>query len=162
MTTISIDKDLALLTMTVTMHLAVPVDRTWQLWNDPRQLERWWGPPMYPATVEEHDLTTGGRVTYYMTGPEGDRHRGWWQVRQVAAPHLLVVEDGFADAAGSPNDGLPVTVMEVRIEPGAADGSTMTIRSTFPSLEAMEELVAMGMEDGLRGALSQIDAVLAG
>jgi hypothetical protein len=22
-----------------------PIERVWQLWADPRQLERWWGPP---------------------------------------------------------------------------------------------------------------------
>lgn len=35
-------------------------DRVWRLWSDPRQLERWWGPPTYPATVTDHDLTAGG------------------------------------------------------------------------------------------------------
>lgn len=162
MTLISIDKDLELLTMTVTVQVDATVERAWELWNDPRQLERWWGPPMYPATVEEHDLKPGGRVTYFMTGPEGDRHRGYWRVREVEAPRLLVVEDGFADESGIPVDGLPVTVMEIRIEQGSTGGSRMTMVSTFPSLEALEELIAMGMEEGLRGALGQIEEVLAG
>ena len=37
----------------------------------------------------------------------------------------------------------------------------MTIQSTFPSAEAMEQLVAMGMEEGLKQAVEQIDAILA-
>ena len=37
----------------------------------------------------------------------------------------------------------------------------MTILSTFPSREALEEMLAMGMEDGLKGAMGQIDAILA-
>jgi uncharacterized protein YndB with AHSA1/START domain len=44
-------------------------DRVWQLWADPRQLERWWGPADLPATVTAHDLRSGGRVDYHMTGP---------------------------------------------------------------------------------------------
>jgi uncharacterized protein YndB with AHSA1/START domain len=156
----SVQKDPEQLTLTVTADYDVSADRAWQLWADPRQLERWWGPPTYPATVEKHDLSAGGRVSYVMTGPEGDQARGYWDVREVEAPRRLVVLDGFADAAGEPNDELPRTVMTVDIadRPG---GVTMTIVSTFPSLEAMEQLVAMGMEEGIQQALQQIDAILA-
>jgi hypothetical protein len=38
----------------------------------------------------------------------------------------------------------------------------MTIATRFPSLEAMEQVLAMGMEEGLREAMGQIDAILAG
>jgi uncharacterized protein YndB with AHSA1/START domain len=157
----SISKDTDQLTMTVTADYDVSADRAWQLWADPRQLERWWGPPTYPATVEQHDLREGGRVGYYMTGPEGDRHRGWWNVREVEAPRLLVVEDGFADESGAPNPDMPTMVMRVEItdRPG---GVTVTISSRFPSLEAMEQLLQMGMEEGLTQAMGQIDAILAG
>ena len=47
--------------MTITAEFDATVERSWQLWADPRQLERWWGPPTYPATVVEHDLVPGGR-----------------------------------------------------------------------------------------------------
>ncbi len=154
-------KDLEALTMTVTAEFDVSAERAWQLWADPRQLERWWGPPTYPATVEQHDLRAGGAVTYYMTSPEGDRHRGWWSVREVEAPRRLVVEDGFADADGNPNSDLPTTVMEVRIADRPGGGVLITIESIFPSLEALEQLVAMGMEEGLRAAMGQMDGVLA-
>lgn len=154
-------KDLEALTMTVTAEFDVSAERAWQLWADPRQLERWWGPPTYPATVEQHDLRAGGAVTYYMTSPEGDRHHGWWSVREVEAPRRLVVEDGFADAEGNPNSDLPTTVMEVRIADRPGGGVLITIESIFPSLEALEQLVAMGMEEGLRAAMGQMDGVLA-
>jgi uncharacterized protein YndB with AHSA1/START domain len=157
----SINKDTDQLSMTVTADYDVTADRAWQLWADPRQLERWWGPPTYPATVAQHDLREGGHVAYSMTGPEGDRHHGWWSVREVEAPRLLVIEDGFADETGAPNPALPTTLMRVEItdRPG---GVTVTISSRFPSLEAMEELLRMGMEEGLKEAMGQIDAILAG
>lgn len=159
MTVTSIHQDTEQLTMTVTAELDASAERAWQLWADPRQLERWWGPPTYPATVEEHDLVPGGRVTYRMTGPQGDTHGGYWEVREVEAPRRLVVEDGFADAAGTPNPALPTTVMHLAIadRPG---GVTMSITTRFASLQAMEELVAMGMEAGIREAVGQIDAIL--
>ena len=37
----------------------------------------------------------------------------------------------------------------------------MTTVTTFPSLEAMEQLLAMGMEEGIKAAVGQIDGILA-
>lgn len=159
MPVIQVLKDTSALTMTVTAEFAVPVERAWQLVADPRQLERWWGPPQYPATVVEHDLTPGGRVRYYMTGPEGDRHRGWWQVLSVDPPTSLEVEDGFADDQGDPDPGMPSMMMRFTLESTPA-GTLMTTVTIFPSLEAMERLVAMGMEEGIKAAVGQIDGIL--
>jgi uncharacterized protein YndB with AHSA1/START domain len=155
----NIEKDPQRLTLTVSAEYDVTVERAWELWSDPRQLERWWGPPTYPATVEEHDLRPGGRVSYFMTGPDGGRHRGWWRILDADPPRRLELEDGFADEDGAPLEGMPTTHMRMQLSdrPG---GVTMTIRSTFPSLDAMEQLVQMGMIEGLQAAMSQIDAIL--
>ncbi len=160
MTVIAVDKDAARRTMRVTVEVAAPLDRVWQLWADPRLLERWWGPPTYPATFESLELVPGGTAAYYMTGPDGDQPHGWWKVLVVDAPHHLEVEDGFAEPDATPLPDMPTTHMSVDLE--AADGVTrMSITSTFPSTEAMEKLVEMGMEEGMREALGQIDAILA-
>lgn len=157
----AIDQDPDAATITVRAHYRVPPERLWRIWADPRQLERWWGPPTYPAEVLEHDLVPGGSVTYAMTGPEGDRHRGWWRVLEVDAPHTLVVEDGFADEDGAPVAGLPVTTMRVVIAAGDDGASTMTMTSTFASPEAMQQVLDMGVIEGLRAAMAQIDGILA-
>ena len=104
-------KDIEALTMQVRCHFDAPVDRVWQLWADPRQLEQWWGPPSYPATFDTHDFRTGGSVRYHMTGPEGDQSRGWWRMISVDEPKRIELEDGFADADGNPIEGGPTTVM---------------------------------------------------
>jgi uncharacterized protein YndB with AHSA1/START domain len=155
-----VQKDPATLSMVVTAEFRAPAARVWQLWADPRQLERWWGPPTYPATVVDHDLVPGGTVTYFMTGPEGDKHRGWWQVLAVEAPHSLEFLDGFADDSGAPNPNLPSTTMRMVIRE-RPDVTEMVITTTFPSLEAMEQLVSMGMEEGLQAAMAQMDEILA-
>ena len=72
-------KDAEALTLTLVAEFDASVERVWQLWEDPRQLERWWGPPGYPATFTTHDLRAGGRVEYHMTTPQGEQPRatGW-------------------------------------------------------------------------------------
>ncbi len=160
MTVTAIRKDPAARTMTLEAEFDAPAGRVWELWADPRQLERWWGPPTYPATFTAHDLRPGGRVEYHMTGPEGDQPKGYWEVDEVEPPHRLVFRDGFANEDGTPNTEFPMTTATVTIE--EADGTTqMRIESEFPSVEAMEQLAAMGMEEGLRQAVGQIDAILA-
>ncbi|HET7520227.1 MAG TPA: SRPBCC domain-containing protein [Candidatus Limnocylindria bacterium] len=161
MTLTSVRKDPNALTMTVITEFHATPERVWQLWADPRQLERWWGPPTYPATVDSFDLRPGGRVEYHMTGPAGDQPRGFWELDEVQPPHRLVFRDGFANDDGTVNESLPETSATVTIEDAGNGQTRMSIESHFPTVEAMEQLVAMGMEEGMKQAVGQIDAILA-
>ena len=157
----SVVKDLDRLTLTLVADFDAPIERVWQLWADPRQLERWWGPPSHPATVEDHDLTPGGAVTYFMTGPEGQRYRGWWRVASVNPPKFLEFTDGFADQDGTPIADMPTTTVQMQLT--EQDGGTrMQLRSAFDSRDQMEQLMRMGMTEGLQQAVGQMDALLAG
>ena len=106
--------------MTLEADFDASPERVWQLWADPRQLERWWGPPTYAATVEAHDLSPGGRVEYHMAGPEGDQPRGFWDVDEVESPHRLAFRDGFAN-----EDGTPSTELQRRPRIGHGDIKTV-------------------------------------
>jgi len=160
MSVTSVRKDPATLTMSIEATFDAPVEQVWRMWADPRRLERWWGPPTYPATVLDHELTPGGGVAYFMTGPEGDQHRGWWRVLAVEPPHRLEFDNGFADSAGEPDPSMPTTNIAVLLTELENGGTAMTIETTFPTLEAMEKLVAMGMEEGMTLAVGQIDGLL--
>jgi uncharacterized protein YndB with AHSA1/START domain len=161
MTVTAVRKDTDSLTLTVDAEFDAPAERVWQLWADPRQLERWWGPPGYPATVTKHELRPGGRVDYHMTGPEGDTPRAYWEVEEVDPPRSLTVKDGFANEDGSPNTDMPMNRFRVSIEETGSGRSRMSIVSVFPSTEAMEQLLGFGMEQGLVQAVGQIDSILA-
>ncbi len=159
MTVTDVTADHEALTLTLTSRFDAPVERVWQVWADPRQLERWWGPPTYPATVTEHDLTPGGRVVYLMTGPGGDQHGGWWRVHSVEAPHSLEFDDGFGDLEGEPAPGGPVTRTVVRLETDG-DATVMRLITSFPSAEAMAQLEHMQMVEGITASLGQIPALV--
>ena len=134
MTVISVEKDVDSLSLTLVAEFEAPIERVWQLWDDPRQLERWWGPPTHPATVEKHDLAAGGEVAYFMTGPEGEQSRGWWRVTSVDPPKSLEFTDGFANPDGTPNAKTPTTAVQVRLtEQEAGRGWSCASPSTPPS-----------------------------
>jgi uncharacterized protein YndB with AHSA1/START domain len=162
MTVTAVRKDPDALTMILTAEFDAPPARVWDLWADPRQLERWWGPPTWPATFTTHDLAPGSHVEYHMTGPTGDEAHGYWDIVEADPPRRLVFLDGFANDDGTPSEAIPWRNEGlVTIEPIDAGRTRMSIESRFPSTEAMEQVLAMGMEEGITLAVGQIDAILA-
>lgn len=161
MSDIDVTTDLEQATLTVTSHFRADPERIWQLWADPRELERWWGPEPYPATVTEHDLRPDGHVRYHMTSPEGERHPGYWNVVEVEPPHRLVFVDGFADDGGQPADDMPTSRSEVLIEAVGEGRTRMTIVSRYATAEQLETVLQMGVEQGIRIAVGQIEGLLA-
>ncbi|MDX2051740.1 MAG: SRPBCC family protein [Polyangiaceae bacterium] len=152
-------KDPSALTMTVTAEFPVPVRRVWDAYADPRKLERFWGPPTWPATFTRHDMAVGGRSEYTMRGPDGTASSGYWEFIGVNAPHSFEVKDGFLRADGTPNNELPSMRMVFRFEE-TAKGSRVVTTTFFPSAEALQQLLDMGMEEGMRQAMGQMDSVL--
>lgn len=156
----STGSDANALTLTIVGDYPVPVERLWNAYADPRQLERFWGPVEWPATFTRHDMAAGGESHYFMTGPEGEKSRGWWRFRRVEAPRLFEIDDGFANDDGSVNTDMPEMRMVFSFEATEA-GSRVTTVTHFPSVEAMQQVMEMGMLEGIRSAMGQMDAVLA-
>ena len=161
MTVTRVRKDPQMLTLTIEAEFDASVERIWQLWADPRQLERWWGPPNYPATFTKPDLAPGSRIEYHMTSPAGDQPHGYWDVLEVDPPRRIVLRGGCAYAEGTLTTEIPISTIRVGIEEVAQGRTRMSIENVFPSIEAMEQILAMGTEEGQRQAVSQADAILA-
>ncbi|GHD40820.1 SRPBCC domain-containing protein [Mycetocola manganoxydans] len=160
MTVISTNKDVDNLTFTIVAEFDAGPEAVWQVWENPRLLERWRGPPTWPATFEKLEFAPGGDARYYMSGPDGEKARGWWKIVSMDAPRRFAFDDGFAGDDGKPLDPDDTTRCEVTL---AEDGNVtrMTSVTTFRSAEQLEQMVEMGMEEGTIGAMGQIDAVLA-
>ena len=156
----SLTSDPHALTITVVADYPVPLERLWEAYSDPRQLERFWGPAEWPATFTRHDMSVGGESHYVMRGPDGMTSRGGFRFLRIEPLRLIEVQDGFTTEDGAPNPDLPTMHMTFAFE-ATPTGSRFTSVTTFPSVEAMEQLVEMGMVDGTRSAMGQIDAVLA-
>ncbi len=156
----SIDTDHEALKVTVMADFAVPLRRLWDAYMDPRQLERFWGPPTWPATFTEHDVRPGGHSNYYMTGPDGEQSRGYWEFINVKTLEAFEVLDGFANDDGTPNPEMPGVRMVFEFYKHH-DGSRLVSTTTFDTTEALDQLIEMGMLEGTREAMGQIDDVVA-
>ena len=153
-----VQHDLDQLTLTITADFAAPVERIWQVYADPRQLEKVWGPPTYPATVVDHDLTPGGRVNYYMTGPEGDKHAGYWEVTSVDEPRSFSFVDGFADLDFNPQMPASTNVYSFSDHGG---GTRAVFVAHYANADALQQVLNMGIVEGASLAINQIDDLVA-
>ena len=159
MSVVSVDTDHDQLAVTLIADFDAPIEQVWELWSDPRKLERWWGPPDYPATFETHDLIPGGEATYFMIDPDGGRHSGMWRVTTVEPPASLEFTDGFADADGAPITDMPVSRVSVRLT-ARESGTRMEMRSNFESREHLDKWLSTGTLEGQQQAIAQMDALL--
>ncbi len=158
MTLVSTDKDAQARTLTLVAEFDAPPDQVWQVWEDPRKLERWWGPPSFPATFTRYEFVPGGEARYHMTGPGGEQPKGWWRMGAIEKPRRVELQDGFADEAGEPLPDEPSDIV-VTLEP-TGSGTRMTLLTRFADEAQMEQMVAMGMVEGMTEAIGQIDALL--
>ncbi|QAY59816.1 ATPase [Microbacterium protaetiae] len=156
-TDISADADT--LTMNIVADFDAPLDRVWKVFTDPRQLERFWGPPGWPATFTRFDFAPGGLAQYYMTSPQGEVSRGRWEFLSIDEPRSFEVLDGFADADGDLTGDIDPMRMVFAFEE-TPTGTRLNGKTYFTSADSLEQAVQMGMVEGTRLAMGQLDAVL--
>ena len=156
-----VQHDLDALTLTITADFAAPVERVWEVYADPRQLERVWGPPGFPATFVDHDLVPGGRMNYFLSSPDGDRYYAYWDIATVDQPKSFAFRDGFAvDESFTPNPEMPESSQV--FEFADVDGSTRaTFVATYADAESLQKVLDMGAVEGSTQAINQIDDLLA-
>ncbi|MBD8023100.1 SRPBCC family protein [Microbacterium gallinarum] len=149
------------LTMTLTADFDAPAERLWAAFTEPQQLERFWGPPGWPARFPTFEFSVGGRAVYYMTSPQGEKSYGSWEFLEIDAPRGFTVLDNFANEDGAPLEGMPVMRVVFTFEP-TATGSRMVNVSHFASADALQQVVDFGAVEGSTMAINQLDRVLEG
>jgi uncharacterized protein YndB with AHSA1/START domain len=159
MTVLTTSSDPDTLTLTVVAQFDASPERVWEVWEDPRKLERWWGPPTFPATFTRHEFVPGGQSRYFMTGPTGETPRGWWRIDTIDRPHAIHFANGLAGDDGEPMAGTEPAAGRVTLE-NLAGGTRMTVVTTFTDTEQMQKMLGMGMQEGMAQAIGQIDALL--
>jgi uncharacterized protein YndB with AHSA1/START domain len=159
MTVISSIKDPVAMTLVVVSQFDATPEQVWDVWEDARKLERWWGPPTFPATFVRHEFVVDGQSRYYMSGPNGERPHGWWRIRTIDKPHRIEFDNGLAGDDGEPMPDVDPMPSSVSFE--VFDGGTrMTSVANFTDIEQMEKMIEMGMKEGTEQAVGQIDELL--
>ena len=113
--------------------IAAPPERLFDLWTQPKQLVKWWGPEGYDVPRYELDLRPGGRWRTTMHPPGGKPRRVGGVYRVIERPRRLVFT-----WAWDRDDGARGHESEVTVTFEAAPGGTRLtlVQQTFESSEA--------------------------
>jgi PhnB protein len=147
-------------TLTVERTFDAAGERVWRFMTDPVLLDQWWAPKPWKTETLHMDLRVGGYWHYSMNGPEGERHFGRMNFIEIDPPRRYKALDVFADESGATDDSLPEQTFETTLidEDG---GTKVVIVVTYGSLEDLDKILAMGMQEGLAMAQDQLEALLA-
>lgn len=124
-------------------------------------IQQWWGPEGFPVNNSTMDFRPGGQWLYSMRSDEsGEEFWSKASYVEIVAPEKIVWTDAFCDAEGNLNEDLPQGSMTITLT--EQDGVT-TFRNevAFTSNEERDQIVAMGMIEGMTMTLNQLEGLLA-
>ncbi len=156
----SIQRDLENKTLTIERRFNAPLDRVWRAYTDPRILDQWWAPKPWQTETIGMDFRAGGYWHYAMNGPEGEQHFGRMDFSEIKARRHYVALDVFADASGDAVPDMPKqTFVTSFIDEGKKTKVIVVV--DYESVEDMQKVIEMGMEEGLTMAQDQLEELLA-
>jgi uncharacterized protein YndB with AHSA1/START domain len=145
--------------ITVERSFNAPLDTVWAAWTEADILCKWWAPKPYECVIAKLDFLEGGRWSYYMQGPEGDRHYCFFDYGTVRPKSFYSGRDGFSDEHGVVNTAMPSSKWDNSFRD--ENGTTLVqIRIHYSSAGEMERIIAMGFKEGFTAGLDQLDELL--
>ena len=135
-----------------------PRELVFQAYTDGEALKQWFGPEGWPLTVSDMDFRVGGTWHYCMSGPDGEQAWGIATFEEIEAPSKLVYRDGFSDADRNivPPEST-VTIEFVEVGPSQ---TSLRVTSVFASNDERDQVLAMGMEEGMGQTLDHLEEYL--
>ncbi|HEX6416666.1 MAG TPA: SRPBCC domain-containing protein [Candidatus Saccharimonadales bacterium] len=162
-----VTKDFETNTLTIERTFDAPRERVWDAYADADKFVQWWGPEGWETTVKELNLTPGGRNHYCMKCV--DERQGEWFNQEswgmmvfedVNEPASFTYKDYFSDAEGTLNKEMPT--MTITMDFIEEDGKTKVVsRGVVESKEQLEQLVNMGMVEGITSTMDKLETFLA-
>lgn len=122
--------------------------------TQPEHVRRWWTPQSCgEMAVCEIDFRVGGKWRYVMRLKDGQESGFSGTFLEISAPHRIVQTEIF--------DPFPEAPSTVTVELHERDGVTvLTSRALYPSEEVRDQVIASGMEHGMRESYQQLSAVV--
>lgn len=140
----------------ITREFEAPVEAVFGAHADPELFAQWIGPGDERTTITHWDFRSGGGYRFEQTDPDGNvcGFRGTFHT--VRENELIIQTFEFE---GWPDE---VSMDCIRFESLDGGRSRLVDHSVFPSVEVLENMVAEGMERGMREGYEKLDSLLAG
>lgn len=139
-----------------------PVASVWKSFTQPELVRRWiLGPPGWSMPVCEMDFRVGGQYENRFRNDEEGTEFGWvGEFREIETLRKIVQDESYAlGPAGSDMDNSAVVTITFR---DTNEGTTVATLIEYPSQEARDAALAMGMTSSMEMGYCRIDEILAG
>ena len=143
----------------VTREFNAPQALVYRAWTTKEGLMNWWGPREWPLKYCSVELRVGGKWHYCMRGPNGEEAWGLGVYKEITPTSRIVYIDSFSDADG--NAIPPESTMTVELVDLGNGRTLMKNRATFASKEHLEQVLGMGVVEGLTESLDRLEEHLA-
>lgn len=145
--------------ITLTKTFKAPKELVFSMFQNP-DVQQWWGPITYPVKVSNQDFTVGGSWHYCMVGPDGEEAWGKAFYEEIDEPNKIVLRDYFSNAEGEVDESLPSGLSTIIFDEQNGE-TTLTLRGEYQSSDEVKKLIEMGMVEGFRDTLQQLEMLLA-
>jgi uncharacterized protein YndB with AHSA1/START domain len=154
-------------TLTIERVFSAPRSKVWAAWTTPELFAKWWGPRGWNTIVKHMDFTNGGYLHYGMVCQDPEQ-KDWYGktswgksiYNDIKAENSFRYIDEFCDEHGQITPGMPA--MDIHMEFIEQDGTTRVVSTTvFDKPEDLEQVIKMGMKEGLTQTWDRLEELLA-
>jgi uncharacterized protein YndB with AHSA1/START domain len=138
----------------ITRTFRAPRELVWKAWADPKQMIKWMGPRLHPASHVEDDFRPGGIFRRKLAATES-REELWFGgvYREIVEPERMVFTFAWDGDDGKPENEMLITITFA--EEGA--GTKMTLHQTaFRDVEQRD-----GHDAGWNSSFDRLEEFLA-
>ncbi|MBV6639593.1 MAG: SRPBCC domain-containing protein [Cyclobacteriaceae bacterium] len=146
-------------TITVKREFAANRALIWDCYTKSELLNEWFAPEPFTTKTKSMDFSEGGHWHYAMVDPEGTEYWGWTTYTKIQPIDFYDTQDAFSDSEGNVNKDLPQA--EWHVEFADKGNNTLVVTTVqYDSLEALDQVINMGMKDGMTSTLERLDKLL--
>ncbi len=146
-------------TMTVKRGFAANKQLVWDCYTKSELLDQWFAPKPLTTKTKFMDFSEGGHWHYAMVEPDGQEYWGRMDYETIQPIDIFTSLDGFCDETGVLNPDLPRSKWVVTFTDELAHTVVQTLVS-YTSTEALEQMIEMGMKEGMTSTLERLDELL--
>ena len=146
-------------TLTIKREFAAKRQLVWDCYTKRELLDRWFAPKRLTTKTKFMDFSEGGHWHYAMVEPNGQEYWGRMDYQTIQAIDNYTSLDGFCDETGALNPALPRSKWNVTFSDVATHTLVETVVS-YASAEALQQVMQMGMKEGLTSTLERLDELL--
>lgn len=146
-------------TITLRREFAAPRQLVWDAHTKSELLDQWFAPRPLTTRTKTMDFRDGGHWHYAMVEPSGTEYWGRLDYIKIKPIDHYTALDAFSDANGSINPHMPRAHWDVTFQDLAKHALVQTI-VTYNSLNELESVIKMNMQEGMISTLGRLDDLL--